>query len=140
MRIAKNFVLQEFVSHETWRRFGTNSIWFIDPKIVAICQFLRNKFAVKITINDWHLGGNYFESGFRDSLSTVGSKFSQHRFGRAADIKVKGLNSNLVRKFIIEDYKELNKLGLTSIEIDTETWVHIDTRFTNKNELFTFNP
>ena len=58
MKVSKDFVIEEFVPEEIYQQFGDKSIWFIDPKIIRIAQFFRDRYGLPITINDWHNGGN----------------------------------------------------------------------------------
>jgi uncharacterized protein YcbK (DUF882 family) len=55
-----------------------------------------------------------------------GSPESQHRFGRAADIKVQDVEPQKVYDFLIRNHPESYGIGLYS------GWVHIDSR-TNKS-------
>ncbi len=66
----------------------------------------------------------------------VGGTTSQHKFGRASDIKQNAFTSKDVHD-IIEDYRrELMELGLTTLEHHeaTRSWVHMDGRTTNLND------
>lgn len=135
MQVSKNFDLKEFINKKTWALWGDRSLWFIDQRVVNICQWIRNKTGRCVTVNDWDIGGKHNESGMREFSSITGSGMSQHKFGRAADIKVEGMESEEVRQLIRENYQELNNLGLTTIEKDTPAWVHFDVRFTGKSEL-----
>jgi hypothetical protein len=40
------------------------------------------------------------------------------------------------RNLIRNNFEELNKLGLTTIEMATPTWLHIDLRFTGIDYLY----
>jgi len=57
---------------------------------------------------------------------------SQHRFGRAIDLKVKGMKADEVREDIIQNFDIYKKVGLTTIEDGAfaPTWCHIDIRDT----------
>lgn len=133
--LGKHFVIQEFVSPEIYKLRGGKSIELIDSRIVMIAEKLREYFGVPITINNWHTGGQYKESGLRDFDTTTGAKFSQHKFGRAIDCKFQGLEPKYIRKKIIENQGEFIKVGITCIEADTPTWVHIDCRYTGFNNI-----
>ena len=66
----------------------------------------------------------------------VGGTTSQHKFGRASDIKQNAFTSKDVHD-IIEDYRrELMELGLTTFEYHeaTRSWVHMDVRTTTLND------
>ena len=36
--ITKNFILPEFISKETWDKYGHRALWFIDDRIIQTCQ------------------------------------------------------------------------------------------------------
>jgi hypothetical protein len=128
--LTKNFIIQEFVTPEIYKRFGENSIWFVDKRIINVAQYLRETLNVPATINNWHTGGQYKESCLRDFQTSTGAKFSQHKYGRAADIKFSGVKPEEVRDYIRKNFAVLLAMGLTTIEKDTPTWVHIDCRNT----------
>ena len=132
MALSKNFVIQEFVYPEIYAKYGENAQWFIDKRIVQACQFIRDKLERSVTINDWHLGGRYEESGLRAFDTETGAKYSQHKFGAAADLKIEGFDGDEMRDVVKEYWGELKGL-ITTIEDDTDTWLHIDCRWT-------FNP
>ena len=146
MKVSKDFILHEFIDPDTFKIFGDSSIWFIDPRIIQIAQFIRDKFQKAITINDWHQGGKYHLSGFRPGDTMIGATFSQHRYGRAIDIKIESLpnnGANVLRNDIIENFQLYNNLGLTTIEsgVFSQSWCHIDCRYIyNQKELFIVKP
>lgn len=135
MKLSKDFSDYEFVTPEIYQQFGIHSCWFIDPKLVAIAQFIRDRFNKPVTINNFLNGGPYRDSGFRDSSCQIGATNSQHRHGRAIDFRVQGMTPQQVRNDIIRNYDLYRTLGLTTMEADTPTWVHIDCRFTNQETL-----
>jgi len=132
LKLTNNFSLQEFIDPDTYKRFGTSSVWFIDPKIVTLAQFIRERLGKPCTINNWSSGGQYQYSGFRPPKCSVGASMSQHRFGRAIDLKVKGMKADEVREDIIQNFDIYKKVGLTTIEDGAfaPTWCHIDIRDT----------
>jgi hypothetical protein len=136
MKLTDHFFLQEFVPPEIYSVYGVNSQWFIDRGLVLSVEQLRVDLAKPITINNWHTGGSYKNSGFRTPDVTVGGKLSQHRFGRAMDLKIHGMHPEEVRAYL-RIYFE--KYGITTIEKDTPTWVHIDKRYTGLNFLLEVN-
>lgn len=142
MGVSANFVIQEFVYPELYKQYGDKSIWFIDDRIVTVAQYLRDWLDRPVTINNWHTGGQYKESGLRSFTTKTGAKNSQHKFGRAADLKVSGMDRMEVLEFIQKKEAVLMALGLTTVENPnfTRTWLHIDCRFTGKDKLFMVNP
>lgn len=133
MNVSKNFILQEFIPEEIWDRFGPNAIWFVDPRIIRIAQFIRDMYGLPVTINNWHNGGKYKESGFRLPTTKTGAKLSQHKFGRAIDIKFLDKPNSFykeVREDIKKHEEEFIKLGVTAVEEGTKSWLHVDCRYT----------
>jgi hypothetical protein len=140
MNVSKDFTLAEFVPPDILEMSPVNGIWFLDPRIIAIAQFIRDRYGKPVTINNYLSGGSYSLSGFRDPLSTVGALFSQHKFGRAIDVKVQGMTPQEVRADIQENWPAFKAIGLTTIEENTPTWTHLDCRHTGMQELFIVKP
>lgn len=130
MQVSPNFTLQEFIDPETYRRFGHKSIWFIDLRMIAIAQLIRDLSDSAVTINSWNAGGRYQLSGFRPPSTTIGAGLSQHRFGRAIDVKVKGFTPEEIHHLISYNWSQFKLEGLTAIEdtAKTPTWNHLDCR------------
>ena len=135
MKVSKDFELGEFIDPATWMVRGEKSIELIDNRLITLTQFFRDYFAVPITINNWHTNGQYQESGLRTFLSKTGATYSQHKYGRAADLKLTGIEPEEVRAEIRRNWTAFKKAGLTCIEKDTPTWVHIDVRNTTSPEI-----
>jgi hypothetical protein len=152
MKVTKDFFLTEFVSKRIWDAFGEKSIWFIDPKIITLAQFVRDTFNKPITINNWWDnidGKNQIAqaderqySGFREPKCTIGGELSQHRHGRAIDIKVSGLSPQEIYDYILKNSDVFRAVGLTTLEDirDTPTWNHLDVRNTGKGEILIVRP
>jgi len=140
--LTTNFRLEEFIDPDTFKKYGEQSIWFIDPRIVNLAQFIRERLGKPCTINNWYSGGQYQYSGFRPPACTIGASLSQHRFGRAIDLKVSGMSADEVRDDIINNYDVYRKVGLTTIEDGAyaPTWCHIDIRDTKLDTLKIVKP
>ncbi len=136
MKVSKNFVIQEFVPEEIYFGFGDKSTWFVDPIIIKVAQFFRDRYGISITINDWHTGGKRNLSGCRPPSTKLGARLSQHKMGRAVDLKWKGLDPEAIRKDIKENQKEFLAVGLTAVEEGTDTWLYVDCRATGMNEIY----
>jgi hypothetical protein len=136
MKLSKNFWLHEFVPPDIYEHMGTSSIWLLDMRIVRVCQLVRDRFAVAVTVNNWMEGGKRYQSGLRGHRSTVGARYSQHKYGRATDILVEGHEPQELRGDIRKNFKLYREAGLSTIEKATPGWVHLDTRHTGLDELF----
>lgn len=129
MALTKNFVIQEFVYPEMFEKYGEKAQWFIDKRIVQACQLLRDKVGRSITINNWHSGGHYKESGLRTFDTSTGARFSQHKFGAAADLKIDDMGGEEMRDVVKKYWPDLKGL-ISTIEDDTDSWLHMDCRWT----------
>lgn len=135
--LKTSFILQEFVPPETYRKYGENSIWFINPNMVLFAQWLKEIFGNPIiTINDWYWAGGRMYSGYRPPDCEIGAKESSHRRGIALDPVIAGIDPAIVRRVIRDNFAYLNSaFGVTAIEKDTETWTHVDFRWTGLDHL-----
>lgn len=133
---SKYFQVQELVPSTIYNIWGERSLQFIDERLIILLDFTREFFNKPLIINNWHLKGSYNESCFRMPDTAVGGKLSQHKFGRAADIKIPGLTSRQIYDEILNHEKIFMAAGLTTMEnIDaTPTWVHIDIRYQGEAE------
>lgn len=141
IQITDNFYLDEFIHPTHWNKYKSASIWFLDQRILTIAQTLRTDLGKPITINNWAHGGQYKLSGLRPLNTTIGAKMSQHKFGRAIDVKVKDLTPPEIVQFIKDNESKYMGIGLTTIEKTafTPTWTHLDCRLTGKTDLFFVN-
>lgn len=142
LQVSGNFILEEFICPEIYAIWGELSLWFIDSRIIDIAQFLRTRLNKPCTINNWHSGGQYKESGLRSFNTTTGGKFSDHKFGRAIDLKIKDTSPAQVHQFIKDNLAALSLLGLTTLENleFTPTWSHLSTRNWGDHKLHIVNP
>lgn len=138
MKLTEHFILQEFVPKGIWEKYGEKSIWFIDYRIVTIAEFFRNRYGKKITINDWTFGGKRNEAGLRYWNTATGASMSQHKFGRAIDMKwlQEEMFMNIIRQDIKDWQKEFMEVGLTTIEEGTDSWIHADCRYTGLDHIY----
>ena len=110
-KVSANFKVREFACTD-----GSDPI-FISPDLVKVLQKIRNHFGRTVTIT----------SAYRTPAKNkaVGGKaYSQHLYGMAADIKVKGVAPKTVAAYA-------NTLLPKSGGIGTyNTFVHVDVRKT----------
>ena len=149
-KISKDFYITEFVSKNIFDTYGQKSMWFVDPRIITLAQFTRDTFGKPLTINDWWddepnetvLPNERRYSGFREPSCTIGGKLSQHRYGRAIDIKITGLTPQEIYAHVLANKKLFMDAGLTTLEDirDTPTWNHLDLRYTGLNDILIVRP
>ena len=120
------FKAHELVDPKTYALYGERSFRYIDKRILNLLQFLRDYYKQSITINDYKFGGQYKESGLRTAKLFYFKQYSCHTFGRAMDIKIKGVEASAVQNDILTTINdEVKVMGLTAIEKDTPTWTHL---------------
>lgn len=136
------FKVQEFVPRSIYQQYGENSRWFISPQLWSLANFVRRFFNKPVTINNWHVGGNLDQRGFRDPESTVGARLSQHRLKSAIDINVAGMPPKQVYDAILANSKAFMDAGLTCMEdiADTPGWNHLDIRWTGEQHIKIVKP
>lgn len=65
MKIAKNFILQEWVPKIIYDIYGAQSIRFVDMETVAVAQKIRDRWGRSMLINDWHKSKDGYDFNFR---------------------------------------------------------------------------
>ena len=142
MKISKNFHLEEFVSKSMYKKWGKNSIWWVDMRIVELAQFYRDYFGHSMFINTWKGGGALSYRGYREPTYKKGATMSQHRSGRAFDCHISTLTADEIRKAILDNENKFMAAGLTTIEDAkySPTWVHSDIRHTGMSKIKIVKP
>lgn len=110
-KLSSNFSVREFACSD-----GTDPI-FISPELVKLLQEIRDHFCKAVTIN----------SGYRTAAhnkSVGGAAYSQHLYGMAADITVKGVDPKTVYAYADSLMPYTGGVGLYS------GFVHVDVRKT----------
>jgi uncharacterized protein YcbK (DUF882 family) len=140
--ISKHFKVQELVPPVIFHQYEDRSWQFIDPRLVELLDFIRDFYNRPVKINNWHLNGNRFESGFRLPDTKTGGQLSQHKFGRAADIHVEGMAPQQLHADILKNQNIFLNQGLTTVEdiAITTSWVHIDIRYTGFDHIYIVKP
>lgn len=130
MKVNKYFDLREFVDPVTFAELGEESVDLLDEKLFKISEFVRETLDKPCTVNNWHTGGQYKESGLRNKNTTTGAKKSAHKLGKGMDIKAAGMGGEEWYEFVKKHAKELYALGLRRIEDKkiATTWCHMDTK------------
>lgn len=109
--LSKNFKVKEFACTD-----GSDPI-FIDSDLVNVLQKIRSHFGKTVTIT----------SAYRTptkNKAVGGQAYSQHLYGKAADIKVKGVTPKKVAAYAETLLKNKGGIGTYS------TFTHIDVRTT----------
>lgn len=109
--LSTNFKVKEFACTD-----GSDPI-FIDSDLVNVLQKIRTHFGKSVTIT----------SAYRTptkNKAVGGTAYSQHLYGKAADIKVSGVTPKKVAQYAETILKNKGGIGIYS------TFVHVDTRAT----------
>ena len=143
IKVTDNFYLDELVPPEIYSARGSKSIELLDMRIVNGLQHLRELADVPFTINNWINKGRFDERGLRLPGTRTGAKWSQHKYGRAIDIDPVGISvSQLFDILKANEMFFIERQWITTVEnIEfTKTWLHIDCRYTGRDELLIVNP
>jgi hypothetical protein len=125
----KYFQLHEVVYPGAIQARGEKAWELMDERILRGADWLREKFGPCV-INGKLGGKSFTESGLRDPFTATGAKFSQHKFGRAVDLKFVRVTAKEVYDYILKNQPEARENGITTVEdiAHTPTWCHIDCR------------
>jgi len=119
------FSVKELVDEQTYKRFGSNALRFLDPRILWTADMLREMYG-SIIVNDWSFrrDGKLDSCGYRRPADNSGSPFSAHKRGQALDLHFQEADNNTVREIILEypDYGAYQYI--TAIEMEV-SWLHI---------------
>lgn len=110
-KLSTNFRVKEFACTD-----GSDPI-FIDTELVTILQKVRTHFGKSVTITS-----AYRTPGKNKSCG--GGTYSQHLYGRAADVKISGVSPKKVAAYAETLLKNRGGIGTYS------TFTHIDVRST----------
>ena len=164
MKVSDNYDIREFVSPQTWDKWGEKSIWFVRPVCWLGAELIKKKAVEKygdcsVVINGWLYNLGYTGSGYREPAQYNTGQFkkntnseSLHRQGMADDIKIKikstgrWLTSVEMSMLVLENEDEFLVIGITTIEDPKDTkgkeidWLHMDGRTTNKDKILIVKP
>lgn len=130
----KYFQLNEVVPAEVIAERGEQAWALMDERVLRGADWLRELFGACV-INGKYNGRTFIESGLRHPLTATGARYSQHKFGRALDLKFIKVNVRDVYAYILNNQPEARENGITCVEniAHTPTWLHIDCRLLPEN-------
>ena len=108
-KLSANFKVREFACSD-----GTDPV-FIDTELVEVLQKIRTHFGKAVTITSAYRTPNH-------NKSVGGTTYSQHLYGKAADIKVNGVTPQKVAEYAEELLRNNGGIGRY------DTFTHIDVR------------
>lgn len=110
-KLSANFKVREFACSD-----GTDPI-FIDSDLVNLLQKIRSHFGKPVTITS-----AYRTPGRNKAVG--GKAYSQHLYGKAADIKISGVAPKVVGDYVDKLLPKSGGIGIY------KTFTHVDTRTT----------
>jgi len=144
-QLSQYFAVHELVDELTYNKYGNESWQFFDKDFLHVLLIIREGIGKPIEINDWKWGGYNSQRGLRTNLCGITQQktrndklyLSGHMLGKAADLKIKGMNADDARQWIIDNQDLFpckvrleHKIKSTG---KTITWVHIDTKYLKRN-------
>ena len=142
---SKHFKIYELVSPRVYDAFGEKAWMFIDPRLIATLDILRDAFGRPITINDWAWKGVLTQRGLRENVcDIVTSKtiqdqlyLSAHSLGMGADFDVDGYTGQYIR----DQIKLLSSSLPYPIRLENDVpWIHMDVMTYNQDDnIYFFN-
>ena len=138
-----HFTMKELVPREMYETVSLRRyiLWNIfDHRILITIDRLRKAYG-KMIANTWAWGGRNQYRGYRPKECSVGSVFSQHRFGRAADLVPVEESVDKIRQDILREPEKEEFEYITAIELNVP-WLHVDCRSHLKavHGILTFKP
>lgn len=144
---SKYFKVEELVCPHVYKKYGDKSLEFFSEDLLKDLDIIREVLRVPIIINNWHIKGQYKESGNRCPFCSIVAKkiankeldMSMHNLYQAFDLKPKGLEIKKAVKMIVNNVQRFKTIKRIENPEFTPTWIHIDTKGHNK-EIKIFNP
>ncbi len=115
-RLSEHFEVREFRCRD-----GSDPV-FVDTELVDILEKIRTHFGKPLVIT----------SAYRTAAhnkAVGGAKYSQHCYGRAADIRVAGVTVEQLAAYAEKLLPDTGGIGRYPVRSGRPTgWVHVDTR------------
>lgn len=135
----KHFDLEELVHPSFIKIFGPRCRMFLQQQALATLVQMRELLG-PITVNNWHVGGNYELSGLRPSDTSIGAKYSIHKYGGAFDCKFRDVTPREAQEYILTNSNQFPLLRRMENVDFTPTWLHFDVANTGVDDIIVFNP
>lgn len=123
MKIGQYTEDKEWFSEKCLARLaqrGVNPKWLLDVRIVNAVDEIREHFGKPILLNHMMLQLRGFRTAEENYATEDSAEFSQHMYGRAADIEIPGVVPQVVADFAAT-------LGLFTKVYPS--WTHVDCRW-----------
>lgn len=152
MKISEHFELHELVHPDIYNHphIGDRSADWLNVNLAPTLQALKDNLTREldgvieyVTVNNWHNGGHFKDSGLRSNKKPYGGRvsYSAHYAGTAADAKYKIHTPAQVYDHIMNN-QELYPYILRMEHIDdTPTWNHLEVSTLERvGEIYIFHP
>lgn len=136
---CQHFTIRELVTPAIFRARGERAWELLRPGSLVTLDALWERFGA-FTVNDWHRGGRYEDSGLRDFTSGVGAKFSMHKFGGAFDCKFADHKPPAVAAYVLARPEEFPHITAIEDVDSTPTWFHFDDRNHDRGGIWVVKP
>jgi uncharacterized protein YcbK (DUF882 family) len=110
-KLSANFKVSEFACKD-----GTDTV-FVSPELVTLLQKIRDHYGASVTINS-----GYRTEEYNAKPTVNGGTYSQHKYGMAADIVVKGQTPLAVAQYAQTLLPSSGGIGLY------KSFTHVDVR------------
>mgnify|MGYP002335789283 CR=1 FL=1 len=124
MYTPKYFRLEELVPPDVFE-LGEQAWQFFNPTALKALDNLRIYFDKPITVNNWHVGGQFKYRGFRPQECGVGAPNGEHYKGNAFDCDIKGMTAEEARQEILANQEHELLKDIMRME-DGVNWLHFD--------------
>lgn len=115
--LSKNLHVWEFKCKD-----GSDPI-FIDDELVALLQKIRDHFGKAVNIN------SAFRTASHNAKQKNAAKYSQHLYGKAADIWIAGVSVDTLAAYAESLMPGWGGVGRYPVKAGrAKGWVHVDTR------------
>ena len=115
-KLSSNFTVKEFSCND-----GTDTV-FVAPRLVMVLQSIRDHFGKAVNINSGYRTPQY-------NTKVGGAAQSQHCYGTAADITVKGVGVETVAAYARKLMPDWGGVGIYK----SQGFTHIDVRETRSD-------
>jgi hypothetical protein len=143
MMLSDGFDLRELVHSNIYNHpaIGDRAADFIHPGLIITLESMRKNFSDVITVNNWHIGGNFKDSGLRDfhDANPKSASYSAHYFGTAADCKFRLHKASEVYYVILNNQGAYPYITRMENVEQTINWLHIEVG-TRYGDIKIFNP
>lgn len=123
--IPKYFKVEELVDPEIFKLCGNKALTMLNANLLKDLDSIREMFG-PVTINNWHVGGSYMESGLRRLDTSTGAPRSAHKAGQGFDLKLSKTSLQEVFKYIMAHPDQFPGISRIENPAFTKTWLHVD--------------